>query len=50
MAKQIAHSILLPQLYGEIIRWLDDDQFVVCIGNREMIGSKKYWRIDNGDI
>lgn len=50
MAKQTASSIFLHQLHGEIIRWVDDDHFIVRIGCREVIGNKKYWRINNGDI
>lgn len=49
MAKQTAHSNLILNLSGEIIKWLDDNQFIVRIGCREMIGNKKYWRIVNGD-
>lgn len=45
MAKQTASSILLHQLHGEIIRWLDHDHFIVRIGCHEIIGKKMYWRI-----
>lgn len=49
MATETAHSKLCPQLYGKIIRWIDDEQFVVLRGCREIIGNKKYWRISDGN-
>lgn len=50
MAKQTAQSNLLPQhLWGEIVRWIDDDHFIIRIGCREIIGNKQYWRITDGE-
>ena len=48
MANEIAHSILCPKLYGQIVRWIDDEQFIVQCGCREIIGHKKYWRKSDG--
>lgn len=49
MAKQTAYSKLCLQLSGEIIKWLDDNQFIVRIGCREIVGNKQYWRVEDGD-
>jgi hypothetical protein len=45
MPKETASSKLCPRLYGEIVRWIDYDYFIVRCGGREMIGSKAYWRV-----
>lgn len=50
MANETAHSKLLPQLHGQIIRWFNDEEFVILCGYREIIGHKKFWRISDGGI
>ena len=40
-----ASSNLVPSLFGKVIRWIDDFQFVVCCNGREILGDKRYWRI-----
>lgn len=49
MAKQIAHSKFCNGLFGEVVKWLDENQFIVRCGCREIIGHKQYWRIEDGD-
>lgn len=45
MVKETASSKLCPRLYGEIVRWIDNEHFIVRCGGREMIGNKAYWRV-----
>lgn len=48
MEKQKAHSRLCHGLFGEIIKWIDDAQFIVLCNCREILANKKYWRIEDG--
>lgn len=47
---QKMRSKLLPQLTGHILRWIDDQQFIISVINRdgnrgEMIGHREFWEI-----
>ena len=48
MANETAHSKLCHSLFGEIVRWIDDEQFIVRCCCREIIGHKRYWRVCDG--
>lgn len=44
---EVAHSKLCPKLHGKILRWVDDEQFIILCQGREIIGHKQYWRVMN---
>ena len=48
VTNQYATSMLVPTLHGKILRWIDDDQFIVLCKGREVLGTKEYWSIRNG--
>lgn len=44
---EVAYSKLCAKLSGKIVRWIDDSQFIVLCGGREVIGNRQYWSITN---
>ena len=39
-------SKIFPNLRGDFIKWLNADEFIVYIGDIDMIGHKDYWEGD----
>lgn len=44
---EVAYSKLCTKLHGKILRWLDDNQFIVLCQGHEIIGHKQYWSVTN---
>lgn len=47
---QMMRSKLSPRLTGHVIRWIDSEQFIIAVTNRdgkigEMIGHTEFWEI-----
>jgi hypothetical protein len=45
--KMIAHSDLVPGLHGRIIRFIDEDHFIILVDGKEILCNKNYWRVEN---
>lgn len=41
----IARSKLIPRMCGPILRWIDDEQFIVLYRGREILGHRDYWEV-----
>lgn len=39
----MVRSKVIPRLTGDFIRWLNSEEFIVYIGDVEMIGHKDHW-------
>lgn len=37
------YSKIIPNMTGEFIRWLNNEEFILLICEQEMIGHKDYW-------
>lgn len=40
------YSKVLPHMVGEFVRWLNDEEFIVLVGNKSLIGHKDFWEGD----
>lgn len=40
------YSKVLPRMVGEFVRWLNDDEFIVLVNGKELIGHKDFWEGD----
>lgn len=36
----------LPYISGEFVRWVNDEEFLVVVNGKELIGHKDYWEED----
>lgn len=43
--KQIARSKINPDLSSPILRWLDDNQFMIVLEGKEIVCHTRYWSV-----
>ena len=40
------YSKVLPCMVGKFVRWLNDEEFIVLVKGKELIGHKDFWEGD----
>ena len=42
----MVYSKILPYMCGEFVKWLNDEEFIVLVHGKELIGHKDFWEGD----
>ena len=39
----MVYSEIIPTMCGKFVRWLNNEEFIVLVKDKELIGHKDYW-------